>query len=201
LARETGALRNPLHARTEFTPCDTWEEVDAVAQELGPLGPLAIFCVGTGVRPEEAFGGEWRDVDLVAGVFTMQRTFAKGRQKNYGKTDRCPAARLAARRGRRVARGAARARGDLVPGDHRRIYDMRHTLATWSLAAGIGVFTVARRMRTSVKLIDATHGHLAHDAEDADRGLLDACDAANNGRGHDVGSSSEASQTADDAAA
>jgi hypothetical protein len=36
-------------------------------------------------------------------------------------------------------------------------------------------------MGTSVKTIDATH----QDAEDQDRGLLDACDAANGGAGHD----------------
>jgi integrase len=33
---------------------------------------------------------------------------------------------------------------------HRRIYDLRHTYATWSLAAGIDIFTLARRMSTSV---------------------------------------------------
>jgi len=57
-------------------------------RELGPFGPLVIFCVGTGVRPEEAFGGEWRDVDLVAGVFTVRRAFAKGRLKSYATTER-----------------------------------------------------------------------------------------------------------------
>jgi integrase len=71
--------------------------------------------------------------------------------------------------------------------EHRRIYDMRHTFATWSLAAGMGIFTLARRMGTSVKMIDATYGHLAQDAEDQDRGLLDAYDAANNASGHAVG--------------
>ena len=43
-------------------------------------------------------------------------------------------------------------------------------------------------MGTSVQMIDATYGHLAHDAEDQDRGLLDAYDAApRNGRGHACG--------------
>jgi integrase len=40
--------------------------------------------------------------------------------------------------------------------EHRRIYDMRHTFATWSLAAGMGIFTLARRMGTSVLMIDRT---------------------------------------------
>jgi integrase len=54
--------------------------------------------------------------------------------------------------------------------DHRRIYDMRHTFATWSLAAG---------MRWPI---------WPQDAEDQERDLLDAYDAASSGRGHDLGS-------------
>jgi hypothetical protein len=42
----------------------------------------------------------------------------------------------------------------------------------------MGIFTVARRMGTSVKMIDATYGHWCRDAEDLDRGLLDAYGAA-----------------------
>src|SRR5262249_54907216 len=76
--------------------------------------------------------------------------------------------------------------------EHRRIYDMRHTFATWSLAAGMSIFTLSRRMGTSVQMIDATYGHLARDAEDQDRGLLDAYDEAENGRGHVVGTISGA---------
>ena len=49
---------------------------------------------------------------------------------------------------------------------HRRIYDMRHTFATWSLAARMSIFTLSRRMGTSVQMIAATYGHLARDAED-----------------------------------
>jgi hypothetical protein len=65
---------------------------------------------------------------------------------------------------------------------------MRHTFATWSLAAGMSVFTLSRRMATSVQMIDATCGHLASDADEYDRGLLDAYDVAEEGvRGHVVG--------------
>jgi integrase len=71
--------------------------------------------------------------------------------------------------------------------EHRRIYDMRHTFATWSLAAGMSIFTLSRRMGTSVQMIDQTYGRLARDADDYDRGLLDAYDAAEAGRGHVVG--------------
>ena len=59
---------------------------------------------------------------------------------------------------------------------HRRIYDLRHTYATWSLAAGIDIFTLARRMGTSVKMIDRTYGHLVAGADAYERELLDAFD-------------------------
>ena len=59
----------------------------------------------------------------------------------------------------------------------RRIYDLRHTYATMSLAAGVSLFTLARRMGTSVDMIDRTYGHLAPDAEAYERDLLDAYDA------------------------
>jgi integrase len=48
--------------------------------------------------------------------------------------------------------------------DHRRIYDCRHTYATWSLAAGVSLFALSRRMGISLAMIDATYGHLALDA-------------------------------------
>jgi integrase len=59
---------------------------------------------------------------------------------------------------------------------HRRIYDLRHSYATWSLAAGVSLFTLSRRMGTSLAMIDATYGHLAPDAEEQERTLLDAFD-------------------------
>jgi integrase len=203
---------NPLHARTEFETFGSWEEVDALARELGPFGPLAVFCVGTGVRPEEALGGDWTDVDLQGGAFTVRRAFAKGRLKPYPKTAgsrrRVPLrarvldalAELPHRNGVLFpAAGGGRIDIDnfrsreWLPAlkaaglPHRRIYDMRHTFATWSLAAGMSIFTLSRRMGTSVRMIDATYGHLVRDAEDHDRGLLDAYDAATDQRGHAVG--------------
>ena len=63
--------------------------------------------------------------------------------------------------------------------EHRRIYDLRHTYASWSLAANIDIFTLSRRMGTSVKMIDQTYGHLITGADVHERDLLDAFD-----RGH-----------------
>jgi integrase len=56
-------------------------------------------------------------------------------------------------------------------------YALRHTYAAFSLAAGVNLFTLARRMGTSVKMIDDTYGHLAPDAERYERDLLDEYDA------------------------
>jgi len=214
-------LPNPMHARMEFAPFESWEEVDALAHELGPFGPLAIFSVGTGVRPEEAFGADWTDVDLQAGIFTVRRAFAKGRLKPYPKTERSrrrvplrtkvvdalgelpdrEGVLFSAAGGGLVDINNFRSR-EWVPAlaaaglPHRRIYDMRHTFATWSLAAGMSIFTLARRMGTSLQMIDRTYGHLAQDAEDQDRDLLDAYDdAARNGGGHVVGTEIDAGET------
>jgi len=52
-------------------------------------------------------------------------------------------------------------------------YALRHTFATWALRAGIPTFTVARRMGTSIEMIERTYGHLVRGA-DAFRSRLDA---------------------------
>jgi hypothetical protein len=49
--------------------------------------------------------------------------------------------------------------------------------ASFSIAAGVSLFAVARRMGTSIQQIDKTYGYLLPDAVDYERGLLDAFDA------------------------
>jgi integrase len=61
--------------------------------------------------------------------------------------------------------------------EHRSPYALRHTYATFSIAAGVSLFALARRMGTSTSQIDRTYGHLLPDAVDYERGLLDALDA------------------------
>jgi hypothetical protein len=46
------------------------------------------------------------------------------------------------------------------------------------LVDGIDVFTLARRMGTSVKMIDRAYGHLVAGADAYERELLDAFDAS-----------------------
>jgi hypothetical protein len=60
---------------------------------------------------------------------------------------------------------------------HRRIYDMRHTYATFSLAADVNLSTLARRVGTSVEMIDGTDGHLAPDTDTYESDLVDNWDA------------------------
>jgi integrase len=131
----------------------------------------------------------------------VRRGFAKGRLKEYGKTT---GSRRAVPLRARVIAALERLphrRGILFPApeggrieinnfrhrqwtpalaaagiDHRRIYDLRHTYASWSLAAGVDIFTLARRMGTSVKMIDQTYGHLITGADVYERELLDAFD-------------------------
>lgn len=55
-----------------------------------------------------------------------------------------------------------------------RIYDLRHTFASWALAANISMFELARFMGTSAKIIDQHYGHLVRESEDTVRAKLDA---------------------------
>ncbi len=189
---------NPQAKPAEVTPFTT-EEVDKLAAELGPWGPLVVVAAETGLRPSEWIALERRDVD--GGVLVVERSYAGGEAKPYGKT---------ARSRRRVPLSArALAALEQVPPrldtrlifpaprggylnlhnwralewlpaieaaglPRRRIYDLRHTFATHALAAGLSIFELARYMGTSVEMIDRTYGHLALGSEDTARAKLDA---------------------------
>jgi integrase len=188
--------RAPTRVRSELEP--------SIAAELDPrFAAIPVFAIGTGLRPEEWLALERKDLDPATGVVTVERVYTQGTLKPCAKTSRqrrrvplrqrvldaleaipprldspllFPATRggyIELNRWReREWAPALRAAGIL----HRRIYDCRHTYAAWSLAAGISVFTLSRRMGTSLAMIDATYGHLASDAEDQERALLDAYD-------------------------
>jgi hypothetical protein len=59
----------------------------------------------------------------------------------------------------------------------RRIYDLRHTFATFALRAGISTFDLSRYMGASLTMIDRHYGHLARDEHAIQ--LLDERMAAN----------------------
>ena len=66
----------------EKRPFESWHEIEAVADELGPAyGALVIFAAATGLRPSELFGLERSDIDREAGVVYVRRAFANGRLK------------------------------------------------------------------------------------------------------------------------
>lgn len=53
------------------------------------------------------------------------------------------------------------------------LYAMRHTFASFAIAAGVSLFYLARLMGSSVEQIDRTYGHMLSDSEDYLRGVLD----------------------------
>ncbi len=55
-----------------------------------------------------------------------------------------------------------------------RPYNLRHSYAAWSLAAGVPAYDVARYMGSSVRMLDLTYGHLVKGSETAARERLDA---------------------------
>jgi integrase len=79
---------NPLPRRAEIRPFESWEEIEAVAEELGPFEAIPIFAAGTGLRPEEWLALDRRDVDRVGRAVTVRRTFSGGELREYGKTSR-----------------------------------------------------------------------------------------------------------------
>lgn len=175
-----------------------------VAEEIDArFAPIPIVLVGTGLRPEELFALERRDLDLDAGVLSVERVYTQGALKDCRKSSRLrrrvplrsrvvealralppridtPLVFPAARGGHidiekfryRHWTPALRAAGL----DNRRVYDCRHTFASWAIAGGVQLFYLARIMGTSVQQIDQTYGHLLPDSEDYLRGLLDDYD-------------------------
>jgi integrase len=55
----------------------------------------------------------------------------------------------------------------------RRVYDLRHTFATFALRAGISTFDLSRYVGASLTMIDRHYGHLARDGREHAIRLLD----------------------------
>jgi len=196
--------RASVDGRREIHPFEDWEQVEAISAEMDPrYAAIPIVLVGTGLRPEELFALERRDLDLDAGVLSVERVHSQGRLKEPKKSSR-QRRRVPLRQ--RVVEALRTipprldtpllfpaARGGYIDGekfryrewkpafkaadvDYRRVYDSRHTFASWAIAGGVQLFYLARIMGTSVQMIDQTYGHLLPDSEEYLRGLLDSYD-------------------------
>lgn len=182
---------NPLRRSLEKRPFDSWQEVETVAAQLGPVyKPMVIFAAATGLRPAELFALEHRDLDLNVGAVYVRRAYANGRVKHV-KTRRSmlgvPLQQMALEALLRLPLNPKtpllfpNARDGYIDLHNfrqrhwrpalkaagieplRRPYDLRHTYATFGLRAGVSAFELSRYMETSLAVSDLHYGHLARD--------------------------------------
>ena len=196
------AMKNPEPKRAEVAWL-TMDEVAAVSAELADPVHRAMVTLAawTGLRPSEWLALERQDVDRANKVLHVRRFLREGDVAEDGKTEGSvrtvplPDAALAAldalppridtpllfpgKRGGTI-HYARWSRNHWTPAlraaglAHRGPYALRHSYATWSLAAGVGLFELARHMGTSVEQIDATYGHHTTDAVERARVALNA---------------------------
>ena len=192
---------NPQRRPNEMRPFDSWDDVDAVAANLGQHhGPMVIFAAATGLRPGEWIALERRDIDPDARVAYVRRAFTHGRlkcTKTEGSVRAVPLQSRALAALDRLPSGGAREllfpapsggyldlhnfrNRDWKPAQRnvgidplRRVYDLRHTFATLALRAGISTFDLSRYMGASLTMIDRHYGHLARDGREHAIRLLD----------------------------
>jgi integrase len=162
------------HERRDVFPFETWGDVEKAAAELDARYRAVPFvAVGCGLRPEELFGLHRADVDRQGGVLHVRRRFTGGTLKEGGKTpgsvrtvplrervlDALDAMTIRidtpvlfpAPRGGYIDIERFRYR-EWAPAlvaaglDHRRLYDCRHTFATWAIESDVHLFYLARIM-------------------------------------------------------
>jgi integrase len=196
------SVPNPEPKRREVLAFASVGELSAVADELKPqFRPLPLFAGLTGLRPQEWLVLERGDVDRLAALVHVRRVYTDGQVKLYGKSSRSlRGVPLPLRAAQALDELPARLDTRLLfPGlrgghlnlhdwrddewtpavraaglDHRSPYALRHTFATFAIAAGVSLFELARFMGTSVEQIDKIYGHLLPDALGRTRHTLDA---------------------------
>jgi integrase len=204
LIEENPAKRvpNPGRRCREQRPFESWEQIRALADRLGPTyGPMVVFAAATGLRPSELFALEHGDIDRAAGVIQIRRAYANGRVKQTKTRLSRRAVPLQAIALEALDQLRSRQNSLLLfpnaRGGHldfrnfnrrhwkpvqkaagieplRDLYDLRHTYATFALRAGVPVFALSRFMGTSIAMIDLHYGHLAVDSHEHAVSLLDA---------------------------
>lgn len=194
------AIPNPEPKRSEIVPFATVAKVTSIGPEL-LRHYRAIPLVGclTGLRPSELFGLERRDVDRAAKVLHVRRVLVGGALRPYGKTPHALRVVPLAQKALEVlAEHPARIDTPLLfstrigtPIDlhrwrarhwtpalkaaglgHRGPYAMRHTYASWAIAAGLPTFEIATTMGTSLEQLSKTYAHLLPDSADRARVAL-----------------------------
>jgi integrase len=195
---------NPTRRRKEQHPFESWDELEAIADALGPrYGPMIIFAAATGLRPAEWIALEKRDINRDERVAFVRRSFTKRELKAPKTEASLRAVPLQARALDALERLPANDSPLVFPGERggyldihhfrpfqwrpaqraagieplRRIYDLRHTFATFSLRAGISTFDLSRYMGASLTMIDRHSGHLARDGREHALQLLDSLNA------------------------
>jgi integrase len=194
------------HERREIHPFETWVEVETVAAELDRrYRAIPVVAVGCGLRPEELFGLHRADVDRTGGVLHVRRRFTGGVLKDGGKTAGSvrtvplrkvvldaleamppridtpvlfPAPRGGYIDGERFRHRewtpALRSAGI----EHRRLYDARHTFATWAIEGGVQLWFLARIMGTSVVQLEDTYARWLKRTDDQLREMFNIYDDA-----------------------
>lgn len=180
--RAKKGVENPQRRRAETRPFESWEQLEELADRLGPsLGPMVLFAAATGMRPGEWVALEYRDIDRVGRVAYVNRSFDKGRLTTPKTEASIRAVPLQARALAALDQLQPGGNGDLLfPADRgdyidlhnfrdrdwkpaqlavgiepfRRIYDLRHTFATFLLRTGISTFELSRYMGASLTMID-----------------------------------------------
>jgi integrase len=156
---------NPVRRRKEQHPFESWAELEALAAAIGPrYGPMILFAAATGLRPAEWIALEKRDVDRDERVVYVRRSFTRSELK-FPKTE--ASMRAVPLQARALDALERIKDGDglrlLFPGERggyldihhfrpfqwrpaqnaagidplRRVYDLRHTFATFALRAGL----------------------------------------------------------------
>ena len=194
----------PPSARRAIHPFETWQQVDAISAEMHPrFAAIPVMLVGTGLRPEELFALERRDLDLDDGVLSVERVYTQGVLKECRKSSRqrrrVPLRqRVVGRCGRSPPRIDTPLVFPAAKGGHVDLEKFRVTRVGTGAASGrdrapprlrlpshvrdLGIAAACSSSTwpgswaRSVQQIDQTYGHLLPDSEEYLRGLLDAFD-------------------------
>ena len=167
-------VKAPKPIRAEkIVPFESWDEVDAVAEECGRWGPLVTFMADTGARPAEAIAVEHRHVSPGAVELPGRKTTLAWRtvhmtSRGVAAVESMPRA-LATRRvfhidGRPISwvyfrREVWHPALVLAGLDKRAPYNLRHSYALHNLQAGVPIATLARQMgHADINQTYATYG-------------------------------------------